>query len=129
MKELLVGPRANIATGCLNNADLCFISDENQLTFTCHWRCGTVAVSEEPVYELVEIQGTFRKLDTDDCKFLIIFLKVLPCWINFSSCVTSSNKPFLANACISGSGASCCCEILGCSSESLSIHDAKGLDI
>ena len=48
---------------------LFLFSDENQLTFTCHWRCGMVALSETPVYELVEIQGTFRKLDTDGCKF------------------------------------------------------------
>lgn len=77
---------------------LCMCSaDENQLMFTCHWRCGTASASESPVYELVEIQGTFRKLDTDGCKSGHIYNILLSLCISIALLISTNilvSQPF-----------------------------------
>ncbi|ELU13627.1 hypothetical protein CAPTEDRAFT_122174 [Capitella teleta] len=56
VKGLLLGHNA-----ALNSSPCDFNRSENQLSFTCHFKCGSLVPSEPPVYEMVECRGYFRK--------------------------------------------------------------------
>lgn len=46
-------------------------AEENQLSFTCHFKCGAMMPNDPPVYEMVECTGYFRKWNNSNCKLLL----------------------------------------------------------